>query len=217
MASHTQPLRRRRRSALSIATLLMTVGLLAPGPATAEGPSDFPWGPVTGIFEALAEGRHEDIPAFFCEQQQDWVHALDLDSALGSGIPGEALSDDLSGALAFEIEDLGATPIEQEFPPPPVVTLRVQASVRQAIDPAQVVALFGAFLAEGLDESSAQSMVDMIGASLEASTVDISEEVTVVQVEGEEIDYYLICSEFSGLAAIARQADADMEVADVEA
>lgn len=43
--------------------------------------------------------------------------------------------------------------------------------------------------------------------------MDISEQLLVVQVEGEEFDPHLMCSDFAALAAIAGTDDAEVDTA----
>ena len=196
---------------VSTSVVLAIAVLVVPGTVVAFEHS--PWSPIVGALSALEEGRFSDIPGYFCDEQQEHIRSLDFEAALASAVPEGVELRETQGAFGFKVEGLGATPTDAAFPPPPVTTMAVTASVRQAIDPEQVLALFEAFLAGGADESGAQSTLDSIVASYDTEQVEISEDLTVVQTDGEEFDHYLICSNFVGLETLAGISDTSSETA----
>ena len=189
-------------SVVAVTVALAFAASLASAPVMADGHS--PWSPVEGALEALEEGRFEDIAGFFCEEQQPAIAALDFDSALASDMPAEPPVEGLSGALGWTAELSSATPTDSSFPPPPENTLIVSGFVTRTLDPELVFELFEEFLVDGSD---AGSEIDAITATLDASRVDFSEELAVIQSEADGSSRYLICSEFAALATVAGSAD----------
>ena len=197
---------------LAVGVLLALAASLAPGPVMAD--EHLPWSPVEGALEAIEEGRFEDIAAYFCEEQQDAVLALDFESALLSDIPADSPVEDLSGAVGWTAELSSATPLDATFPPPPETTLMVTGSVSRTLDTELVFELFEKVLVEGAEASGVQSTIDSISASLDTSRVEFSEELTVLQSETDTIGRYLICSEFVALSTVTGSADEGMDSAD---
>lgn len=198
-----------RFSALAVGVVLALVASLAPGSVMADEHS--PWSPVVGAFEALEDGRFEDVAGYFCEEQQPAVLALDFESALLSGIPTESSAEDLSGAIGWIAELLEATPGDATFPPPPETTLMVSGSVSRTLDAELAFELFEQLLVEGAGGSDTQSTIDSISASLNTSRVDFIEELTVRQSETDAFGRYLICSEFVALSAIAASTEEEVD------